>query len=100
MAAYLAAEGLKFHMASPERYRRALEQAGFIDIEVISRNAWYRDIAKRELVSMKGELYDEGVARLGQDVIDHNIDIWEKMIVVLETGEDCPHHFRALRPPG
>jgi len=98
MEAYIKAEGLDFGMASPERYRDAMQKAGFEDIFFVNRNPWYRKIARRELKTMQGPLYKEAVARLGQDFVDHNIDIWKKMLVVLDTGEHCPHHLRGRKP--
>ena len=38
-------------MASPERYRSAMERAGFADITVTDRNPWYREVARAELPS-------------------------------------------------
>lgn len=38
MAAYIAGEDLDFHMASPARYRDALERAGFADIRLVDRD--------------------------------------------------------------
>ena len=98
MAAYIKAEGLDFGMASPARYRDAMLKAGFADIVIVNRNRWYRQVAKAELAAMQGELYDRAVAGLGKDFVDHNIDIWQRMIVVLDTGEHCPHHLHARKP--
>jgi hypothetical protein len=47
---------------------------------------------------MKGPLYGRAVERLGKDFVDHNIDIWSKMLVVLDTGEHCPTHLRGQKP--
>lgn len=98
MKDYIAAEGLDFGMASPARYRDALEQAGFTDIGINSRNQWYRQTARAELAAMKGPLYTASIDKLGKDFVDHNIDIWTKMLVVLDTGEHCPTHIRGRRP--
>jgi phosphoethanolamine N-methyltransferase len=98
MAAYIESEGLDFGMASPKRYRDALMKAGFTDIVLVNRNPWYRKQAVEELAAMKGVLYDGAVKRLGKEWVDHNIEIWENMLVVLETGEHCPHHLKALKP--
>ncbi|MFO1088583.1 MAG: methyltransferase domain-containing protein [Hyphomicrobiales bacterium] len=98
MAAYIKAEGLDFGMASPERYRKALERAGFVDIEVVNRNPWYRVQAKQEAAAMKGPYYEAAVKRLGKEFVDHNIEIWDRMQVVLDSGEHCPHHLRARKP--
>lgn len=99
MKNYIAAEGLDFGMASPARYAAAMRAAGFTDIRTESRNAWYRVRAEEELASMKGPLYAEAVGKLGKDFVDHNIAIWANMLPVLKTGEHCPTHLRARKPP-
>ena len=54
MKAYIAAEGLSFSMASPERYRMAMLRAGFEDVSVRDRNPWYREVAREELAASQG----------------------------------------------
>lgn len=98
MRHYLDLEGLSFNMASPERYRRALEGAGFVDVALRNRNPWYRETARRELAAMQGELYDRACAAAGRETVDHNIETWTAMLEVLERGEHCPHHLRGRRP--
>jgi phosphoethanolamine N-methyltransferase len=98
MAAYIKSEGLDFGMASPGRYRDALEAAGFTDIRIESRNAWYREEARRELERMKGPWRKGAEAELGADFVAHNIEIWERMVPVLESGEHCPTHLHARKP--
>ena len=66
MKTYIAAEGLSFSMASPARYRLAMERAGFVEIAVTDRNAWYRDVARGELERLKGPLYGPGLGRCRQ----------------------------------
>ena len=98
MKEYIKAEGLDFGMASPARYRAALQDAGFAEIAITSRNAWYRDQARREVEAMRGPLYAQAAAELGRDFVDHNIEIWNRMLKVLDSGEHCPTHIRARRP--
>jgi ubiquinone/menaquinone biosynthesis C-methylase UbiE len=98
MAAYIAAEGLEFGMASPGRYRDAMRSAGFIDVSTDSRNAWYREVAKQELDRLRGPLGAAAARIVGQEFVDQNILIWSRMIPVLESGEHCPTHLRARRP--
>jgi ubiquinone/menaquinone biosynthesis C-methylase UbiE len=98
MKHYVEQEGLSFGMASPETYRRALDAAGFEDIRLANRNGWYRQQAARELALLEGALYDRAVAAAGRQVVDHNIGTWRAMLVVLETGEHCPHHFHGRKP--
>ena len=98
MRDYLDAEGLSFGMASAQRYRTALTLAGFVDVQTTSRNAWYRDQAAMELERLRGPLHADAVAAVGEAYVEKNIRTWETMRVVLETGEHCPTHLRALKP--
>lgn len=98
MADYIAAEGLDFQMASPACYRDAMEKAGFVDIRIVSRNAWYRQQAREELARLKDWVGKEAAATLGREFIANNISCWERMISVLDTGEHCPSHLQALKP--
>ncbi|MEO6298992.1 MAG: methyltransferase domain-containing protein [Paracoccaceae bacterium] len=99
MADYIAAEGLDFGMASPARYRAAMAAAGFEAIETTSRNAWYRDQAKVELDRLRGPVGLAAAKVVGADFVAVNIGIWERMIPVLDSGEHCPTHLRARKPP-
>ena len=54
MQAYIAAEALEF-AASPGRYQRALEQAGFENVTLRNRNPWYRDVAQGELAMLTAQ---------------------------------------------
>jgi SAM-dependent methyltransferase len=98
MAEYIAAEGLDFGMATPARYRAAFEANGFTDIAITSRNAWYAQEARREIARMQGAAGAAAARIVGQDFVDHNIAIWQRMIPVLDTGEHCPTHLAARKP--
>lgn len=98
MKHYLEMEGLSFGMASPARYRTAMEAAGFEDVRLVDRNPWYREVAAEELRQIAGPLYDEAVAAAGKETVDHNIGTWRAMLAVLETGEHCPHHLFGRKP--
>ena len=98
MQAYIKAEALDFAMASPARYRRALEQAGFADIALKNRNPWYRAVARDELDRLSGSENARLSERYGKDFIDGQIATWQAMTAVLESGEHCPHHLRGRRP--
>ncbi|MGE0500824.1 MAG: methyltransferase domain-containing protein [Rhizobiaceae bacterium] len=98
MKAYVEAEGLSFSMASPDRYRLAMERAGFRDIRITDRNPWYREVARGELEKLKGPLYARASAAVGKDYVDKNIRTWEAMQKVLDSGEHRPTHLRASKP--
>ena len=98
MATYIALEDLDFAMASPTRYQRALEAAGFTDITLRNRNPWYAEIAETELARLKGPERSILEAAHGADLIASSIETWTAMITVLKSGEHCPHHLRARKP--
>jgi ubiquinone/menaquinone biosynthesis C-methylase UbiE len=98
MADYIAAEGLDFGMATPARYGAAMVAQGFTNLRIASRNAWYREEARAEVARLKGELGAKAAALVGQEFLDHNIAIWERMIPVLDTGEHCPTHLAGRKP--
>ncbi|MEO1190934.1 MAG: methyltransferase domain-containing protein [Pseudomonadota bacterium] len=98
MAAYIAAEDLDFGMASPDRYRRALAGAGFEEVVLTNRNAWYREEAASELALLTGPKRAAFEAKLGEAQIARQIRTWELMVPVLKSGEHCPHHLFARKP--
>ncbi len=98
MRRYLNAEGLSFGMASPDRYRRALEAAGFEAVTLTDRNGWYREVGRRELERLQGPLFDVAAAAVGADYVKKNILTWTAMVKVLDTGEHRPTHLRAWKP--
>lgn len=98
MAAYIAAEGLDFGMASPARYRAAMAAAGFVDVRTESRNAWYRVQARDELARLRGSDGARAAETVGRDFVEKNAGIWERMIPVLDSGEHCPTHLFARKP--
>ncbi|MFV1853125.1 MAG: methyltransferase domain-containing protein [Thalassospira sp.] len=98
MKAYVSAEGLDFGLASAEVYKAALEEAGFVDVRITDRNAWYREEARRELENLAGALHEELESTVGKQFLDRQVDVWRKMIVVLDQGELRPTHLRARKP--
>lgn len=100
MAAYIEAEGLGFGMASPARYAAALAAAGFRDVEIDSRNAWYRERARRELALLQGPLRRRIATALGEEFVARNIAVWSMMLPLLDSGEHSPTHLRARKPAG
>ena len=98
LAYYLEAEGLGFGMASPARYRAAMESAGFRDIRMTDRNDWYRPLARREHAALSGPLYEQLAAKVGKDFLDHEIEVWRALTVVVDSGELRPGHLRARKP--
>ena len=97
MQEYIAAEGLDMYMCSLKRYEQALKNAGFIDIVIKDRNAWYLGKAQQELGDIEGPLNKKIIDAIGPEETAGAIDIWIKLIGVLELGEHCPGHFKAVK---
>jgi len=98
MKDYLVAEALDFGLASSDTYRNALNDAGFLDIQIVDRNEWYRAEARRERDQMRGALFDGLASQVGSEFMEHEIEVWEKMIVALDQGQLRPTHLRGRKP--
>ncbi|WP_127112587.1 methyltransferase domain-containing protein [Shimia sediminis] len=98
MRDYIRAEDLDFAMASPARYNTAMQAAGFTNIALRNRNAWYRDVAAEELERLTGNERTLLEAAHGADFIAGQVSTWSLMLPVLQSGEHCPHHIRGQKP--
>lgn len=98
MAYYIECEGLDFAMASPARYRKALEGAGFTNIRLVDRNPWYRGQAQAELERLTGPGRAQFDAIVGPEAVAEQIKTWEAMLTVVTSGEHRPHHLRGQKP--
>ena len=97
MQEYIEAEGLDMYMCSLERYESILKNSGFKNIQIRDRNSWYLEKAKKEIVALRGPLYQEAIDAIGPEETEGAIQIWEKLIGVLEIGEHRPGHFTAIK---
>ena len=98
MQAYIEVEGLDFRLASAASYADALEAAGFVDIEIDDRNEWYRQEARQERDSLKGALFEGLASRVGDEFLEREIEVWDKMIVAVDLGQLRPTHLRGRKP--
>ena len=99
MAHYLETEDMGFVMASPKRYRKALEEAGFTDVTLLNRNLWYRDQARAELARLTGPGRAAFIEIVGDDeALESHVNSWKTMLPLVDSGEHCPHHFRGRKP--
>ena len=76
---------------------KALKNAGFIEIAIKDRNAWYLGKAHQELAAIEGPLNKQVIDAIGPEETAGAIDIWKKLIGVLELGEHRPGHFKAVK---
>lgn len=97
MMEFFRLEGIAYNMASLEDSAAALRKAGFVDVEVRDRNAWYLELAARELRSLEGPMRPLIVARIGQEKADHFIANWRQLVLVVRRGELRPGHLKAVK---
>jgi len=74
-----------------------LRAAGFGNVEIRDRHAWYLELAQRELEAMEGALNPMIVQRIGAKRARHFIDNWRQLVVVLKRGELRPGHLKASK---
>ncbi len=98
MQDYLRKEDLGFGMASPSTYGEALRSAGFIAVELDNRNAWYRTLAREELARLSGPERPVFESIVPPEEVARQIETWAAMVIVVDSGEHCPHHLRAQKP--
>ena len=91
-------EGLTYALETLEGYGDILRDAGFSNVVTTDASNWYCKEARREYEIIKGELYAEMVALLGQEDADHFVENWRAMVVVCESGEMRQGYFRGSRP--
>lgn len=87
-----------FTLVTLEDVGQMLEAAGFIEITLRDRNAWYRDIARHDLERMNGVLKPLLYKILGKDGAEGEIGFWRAVAVAAEKGVLRPGHFQAHKP--
>ena len=98
MMEFFRLEGIAYNMASLEDSATTLRRAGFVDVEVRDRNAWYLGLAERELASLEGPMRPLIVERLGGAKAEHFIADWRQLVLVVRRGELRPGHLKAVKP--
>ena len=98
MQAYIEAEELDFGLASAATYSAALQAADFVDIGIVDRHEWYQQQARVEREQLGGLLYAGLESIVGTEFLEHEISVWDKMIVALDQGQLRPTHLRARKP--
>jgi SAM-dependent methyltransferase len=99
MMEYFRLEGIAYNMVTLEESAAALSRAGFVEVEIRDRHAWYVELASRELAAMEGSLKPTIIGRLGTARTEHFIANWRQLVLVLTRGELRPGHLKAVKPP-
>jgi ubiquinone/menaquinone biosynthesis C-methylase UbiE len=97
MMEFFRLEGIAYNMATLAESAESLRAAGFGNVEIRDRHAWYLELAQRELEAMEGALNPTIVQRIGPERARHFIDNWRQLVVVLKRGELRPGHLKASK---
>jgi phosphoethanolamine N-methyltransferase len=97
MLEYIEAEGLDYFMCSLKKYEEILEKSGFKIISMNDRNQWYLERVKKEVEQIEGPLWKKVIDAIGPEEGAYALDIWKKLLGVVEKGEHRPGNFRAIK---
>lgn len=98
MMEYFRLEGIAYNMATLDESAAALRAAGFVEVEIRDRHAWYQALARREYEAMQGPLRSLITERIGAERAAHFVANWAQLVVVLDRGELRPGHLKARKP--
>ena len=98
MNTFLESTGLSFYLDSLDGIRDRLQAAGFVNVEVVNRNQWFCEEARREAEVLEGELAKQVEELRGHEATEHSNQCQHEMIAVLDSGEFCPAHVYARKP--
>lgn len=97
MRYWLELEGLTYSMETPKRQEATLREAGFDEVVVVDRSAWYRAKARSEYERLRTSDYHRLVELIGEQAADHAVENWRAMVVVCEKGEMLQVYSRGQR---
>lgn len=98
MERWLQSVDLTFIMATPEETRRAMEDAGFVEVEVRNRNDWFRQQSRCDLAQVEGPGREAIRQAWGAEGHDRYVQRTRLRIEIVDTGELCPCHLRGRNP--
>ncbi len=99
LAGFVETAGLIYHWASLEATRDALDGAGFTDLAIDDRGAWYRDQLRGDIARLEaGPTGARMRAAFGDDGRDAWIDLWSRLEALIAAGDLRPVQLRAIRP--
>ena len=91
-------EGLTYAMETLERHRELLQAAGFENVQTRDASDWYRRQVRVEYEQLRGALWPQVRAAIGEPDAKHFVENWRAMTVVCESGEMRQGYYRAQKP--
>jgi hypothetical protein len=95
---FIESSGEEFFMKTLGETADLVAAAGFTDIEVDDRTAWYHEEAGQELANLQGPARDRFLAALGADMYEGTVAFWEVLVDATARGVLRPAHLRATNP--
>jgi len=90
--------GFSVELKALEETSDHLAETGFTDIVVRDRHDRFRAYAKNDLENLKGPRKQAYIDVLGKKAAQLGIEMNEKLVSILYTGELRPGHLRAYKP--
>jgi phosphoethanolamine N-methyltransferase len=97
-AQWLELVHLDLRLRNLDETRAALESAGFRDVSMNDRNAWYREEVKAELASLDGDRLDGLAERIGREQAEYRLKNSQLKQKVIDEGFLRPTHFAGYKP--
>ncbi len=97
MKSWLEIVHLDFAMEGPEESAEAMRKAGFAEVTVRDRNAWYREETRREIEGIAAS-FEGLVAAVGRETAEHRLESSKTKQIVVDRGELKPCHLRGRKP--
>ena len=89
-------DGYKVFISTTSYYSTFVDNCGMTQSIVFIR-CNDKEEARKELQILSGPARKSYEEITSNNFIEDQIKTWKAMIRVLDTGEHCPHHFRAIK---
>ena len=97
MSVWVERLDIGFAMKPIESDRKRLEAAGFVDVEVLDRTAWFIEDTRRLVERLQGPQYARYVEALGEKDAQDGIVFAEERMTLGIQGQLRPYHLRGRK---
>ena len=98
MTTWLEPHGSEFVMTPIQNDADLLVSAGFVDTEIIDRNAWFTEFSRELVDRLSGSGYDTLVMAVGKDTADSLVSKARERVIISAQGQLRPGHLRGHKP--
>ena len=98
MVAWLEPHSSEFVMTPIQNDADLLASAGFVDTEIIDRNAWFTEFSRELVDQLSGSGYDTLVMAVGKDTANSLVSKARERVIISAQGQLRPGHLRGHKP--